>query len=139
MRSFTLATALVLFSSWALAQNNPSAQHPPDKSEAATSDQSGHTVEGWIRKGLLKAKRSEVLNGPRFPWVIRERDVLAFIFEHPCEFVLRKVDQTWFLDLMAEHARACVAAALEAQHARSGRRPAKRAPRSDERETAWLA
>ena len=48
MRAFALATALVMLSSCALAQNNPSAQHSTGKSQTATSDQSGHTVEGCL-------------------------------------------------------------------------------------------
>jgi hypothetical protein len=48
MRNFTLATALVLLSSWALAQSNSSTQNPPDKSQTAASDKSGHTVEGCL-------------------------------------------------------------------------------------------
>lgn len=101
---------------------------------AACFGVAGHTVEGWIRKGLLNAKRSDTLNGMRYPWVIRERDVIAFVFEHPREFTLRKVDQTWFLDLMNEHVRASIAAAFE--HRRPKRRPGR--PSNADREMERL-
>ncbi|HEX8851248.1 MAG TPA: hypothetical protein VF761_17110 [Gemmatimonadaceae bacterium] len=98
----------------------------------------GHTVETWIAKEWLKAERSEIANGMRFPWVIHEADVVRFIFTHPRAFVLRKVDQTWFLDIMAEHVRAAVAAAEQKKVA--SRKGPHRAVRVDHtRERAWLA
>jgi len=32
--------------------------------------------------------------------LIQEKDVRRFIFEHPTDIDLRKVDQSWFLDLI---------------------------------------
>jgi hypothetical protein len=49
MRKFYLATAFVLLSSsWALTQNNPSPAPSPDTSQSAKSDKSGDTVEGCL-------------------------------------------------------------------------------------------
>jgi hypothetical protein len=95
----------------------------------------GHTVEGWIQRGLLAAERSAVKNGMRYPWIVRENDIVAFIFEHRREFVLRKVDQTWFLDLIQHHLRQRV------DEQPAGRIGPKRAPshrEADDEEDEWL-
>lgn len=62
-----------------------------------------HVVTRWIKSGHLKARfrgtaRSEQQGGDIY--LIREKDVRRFIFEHPTEIDLRKVDQLWFLDLI---------------------------------------
>jgi hypothetical protein len=49
MKRLFLATAVLLVSSsWMLAQNNSLSQQPADKSQTATSDQKGHTIEGCL-------------------------------------------------------------------------------------------
>lgn len=55
-------------------------------------------VNGWLRDRLQGTRRHDG-NGcdiHRF----REKDILAFIKEHPQELTLARVDQTWFLDLL---------------------------------------
>ena len=62
-----------------------------------------HKITQWIKNGWLQDRlqgtRRHDGNGNdihRF----RERDILTFIRDHPQEFNLGKVDQTWFLDLV---------------------------------------
>jgi len=62
-----------------------------------------HAVTRWIRRGHLKAKlrgtaRTVEQNGDIY--LIHEKDVRRFIFAHPSDIDLRKVDQLWFLDLI---------------------------------------
>ena len=62
-----------------------------------------HAVSRWIKRGYLRAQlrgtaRGDQQNGDIY--LIRERDIRRFIFEHPSEIDLRKVDQLWFLDLL---------------------------------------
>jgi hypothetical protein len=62
-----------------------------------------HKIQRWIENGWLRDRlqgtRRHDGNGSdihRF----RERDILAFIKEHPQEIRLGCVDQNWFLDLL---------------------------------------
>jgi hypothetical protein len=60
------------------------------------------TVGGWIRKGMLKARRRGTertdLQGGDMHWVHR-RDLRAFIRDNAAAVDLRKVDRFWFIDL----------------------------------------
>ena len=63
-----------------------------------------HCVNGWIKRGYLKAKprgteRTESQGGDT--WLILHKDVREFVTQYPLEFDLRKVDQLWFIDLLA--------------------------------------
>lgn len=53
---------------------------------------------GWLRDRLQGTRRHDG-NG-RDIHRFREKDILAFIKQHPQEINLGKVDQTWFLDLV---------------------------------------
>ena len=55
------------------------------------------TVERWQRRGWL---RSAFTPRPGQPFRLTEREILDFITNHRNAFDLRKVDQTWFLDLV---------------------------------------
>ena len=62
-----------------------------------------HKIQKWIANGWLRDRlqgtRRHDGNGNdihRF----REKDILAFIKQHPQEICLGKIDQTWFLDLV---------------------------------------
>jgi hypothetical protein len=66
---------------------------------------SGKVVELWISRGWLRATRSEQGHGPHTPWSISEEAVVEFILAHPRAFILREIDQTWFLDLLRTHTR----------------------------------
>jgi hypothetical protein len=64
-----------------------------------------HSITRWIRLGYLKAgrkgtDRTEDQGGDT--WLIHEKEVKRFILNHPTEFSLRKVEQTWFLDIVTE-------------------------------------
>ncbi len=60
-------------------------------------------IAGWIRKGWLQDRlqgtRRHDGNG-RDIHRIRESDILNFMRNHPQEFCLGKIDQTWFLDMV---------------------------------------
>jgi len=58
----------------------------------------------WIRRGWLCGRRRNGGSGPAFaldPWVFTDADLAAFMAEHPTAYELRRVDQTWFLGLIA--------------------------------------
>lgn len=62
-----------------------------------------HKIQKWIANGWLRSRtqgtRRHDGNGGdihRF----QEKDILAFIKQHPQEIILGKVDQMWFLDLV---------------------------------------
>jgi hypothetical protein len=59
-----------------------------------------HVIERWVREGKLTVKRRNPDAAERSPWYVTDRDVLAFIRQHPLDFRLDKVDQHWFLDLV---------------------------------------
>jgi hypothetical protein len=49
MKKFSLITAILLLcSAWMIAQSSPPSAQQPDKSQAATADQSGQAVEGCL-------------------------------------------------------------------------------------------
>jgi len=55
-------------------------------------------ANGWLRDGLRGRRRH---NGSgRHIHRFREKQILAFIKQHPHEINLGKVDQVWFLDFM---------------------------------------
>ena len=63
-----------------------------------------HAVTRWIKSGHLKAKLRGTARGPQQNgdiYLIQEKDVRRFILEHPTDIDLRKVDQLWFIDLLA--------------------------------------
>lgn len=55
------------------------------------------TVLRWVRSELLHARQS----GPRQMLRITDADVRRFVRENPMRFDIRKVDQLWFVDLLA--------------------------------------
>lgn len=55
------------------------------------------TVERWIRRGWL-VSRFQPIEGQ--PYRFTDGEVLAFVSAHPQAFVLAKVDQVWFMDLV---------------------------------------
>lgn len=62
------------------------------------------TVTRWIAQGMLKADkrgtaRTEAQGGDQ--WWISRRDVRRFIVENAAAVDIRKVDKTWFIDLLA--------------------------------------
>ena len=63
-----------------------------------------HVVSRWINKGHLKARmrgtaRTEQQGGDMY--LIHEKDVRRFILQYPSAIDLRKVDQVWFIDVLA--------------------------------------
>lgn len=62
------------------------------------------TVQRWVREGRIKGQR--VASGTSEPGVFHDRwqfsdaQVLKFLREHPTQYRLDRVDQTWFLDLV---------------------------------------
>jgi len=62
-----------------------------------------HKVQRWIENSWLRDRlqgtRRHDGNG-RDIHRFREKDILAFLREHPQEITLGRVDQTWFLDLL---------------------------------------
>lgn len=63
-----------------------------------------HAVLRWIRSGMLAACRAGTLrterNGGDF-YKINRRDLRKFIADNPDAVDLKKVDQLWFIDLLA--------------------------------------
>jgi len=56
------------------------------------------TVADWIeRRGLTAKKRA---SGPHGVWMLKRRDVRAWVAANPRYVDLRRVDQTWFMDLV---------------------------------------
>jgi hypothetical protein len=74
-----------------------------------------HKITQWIKNGWLRDRlqgtRRHDGNGNDIHR-IREKDILTFIRNHPQEFNLGKVDQTWFLDLVLLRGREVPAAKL---------------------------
>jgi hypothetical protein len=64
-----------------------------------------HKVYGWIEAGLLRGERRETARTERQGgdsyWICRE-DVRAFVFQHPDEYDLGKVEKWWFLSLVTD-------------------------------------
>jgi hypothetical protein len=64
-----------------------------------------HVITRWIRQGHLRAQRrgtERAENQGGDMHLIHENDVRRFCLENPMEFDLRKVDQVWFMDLIAK-------------------------------------
>lgn len=59
-----------------------------------------HAIERWLREGRLRGRRRYENGAARDAWVFRDEDLRAFVYNHPTAFDLRRVDQTWFLDLV---------------------------------------
>jgi hypothetical protein len=59
-----------------------------------------HKVVRWVELGLIRAsvRNSE---RPRDMYFIPDREVERFIRTYPTEFDLKRVDQLWFIDLLA--------------------------------------
>ena len=56
------------------------------------------TIADWIgRRGLKAIKKA---NGPNGVWLLRRVDVKAWVAANPRFIDLRRVDQTWFMDLV---------------------------------------
>jgi len=66
-----------------------------------------HKITQWVEKGWLK-KITRGFNGARDAWQISELAILEFITEHPEAFELRKVEPTWFMELIGEGLRQAV-------------------------------
>lgn len=63
-----------------------------------------HSITRWIESGKLKAirretERTEKQGGDM--WLITHENVKEFVLSHPLEFDIRKVEQLWFMDLVA--------------------------------------
>lgn len=58
-----------------------------------------HTVDRWIDKGFLRARRRGT-NWTHDAHVVTENDIVRFVRERPMEFRLDKVDQLFFMDLV---------------------------------------
>lgn len=80
----------------------------------------GHRVlERWAERGWLSI-RHRGTDSPHDAWYVTDADVLAFIMAHPTDFELRRVDQTWFMDLLlggGVAARALVVAVADEEEA----------------------
>jgi hypothetical protein len=76
--------------------------HDPDVYTARTLAEmfgiDSHAVTAWVEKGWLRAKKGEGVTGK---WLIRRKDVRAFVVENAAAIDIRKVDKFWFVDLLA--------------------------------------
>ena len=59
-----------------------------------------HGIERWVREGQLQISRRGTRSA-HDAWYVTDRQILAFLFTHPSAFRIDKVDQVWFMDLMA--------------------------------------
>lgn len=61
-----------------------------------------HKILKWLKSGELYAthRGHQPCENKGDTWLIHEKDVRRFIANNPMAFDLRKVDQTWFMDLM---------------------------------------
>lgn len=59
----------------------------------------GGTVSGWIDRRGLKAERNTP-GDKASPWRIKRRDLLVWLKANHGRIDLRRVDQTWFMDLV---------------------------------------
>jgi hypothetical protein len=59
-----------------------------------------HKVVHWVELGLLKASRRNS-GKPRDMYFVSDREVKRFVTTYPTEFDLRRVEQVWFIDLLA--------------------------------------
>lgn len=63
-----------------------------------------NAIRRWIRRGWLSGQRRNGVHDAAFdldPWVFTDSDLVAFMAEHPTAYELRRVDQAWFLGLIA--------------------------------------
>jgi hypothetical protein len=59
-----------------------------------------HKVVRWVELGVLKASRRNSQR-PNDMYFISDQEVKRFVCTYPTEFDLRKVEQVWFIDLLA--------------------------------------
>lgn len=59
-----------------------------------------HKIIDWINLGILTASRRNS-ERPRDIYFISDRAIKRFVSAYPTEFDLKKVDQLWFIDLLA--------------------------------------
>ena len=59
-----------------------------------------HKVVRWVEMGLLKASRRNS-GKPRDMYYISDQEVKRFVTTYPTQFDLRRVEQVWFIDLLA--------------------------------------
>lgn len=64
-----------------------------------------HAIERWLTAGKLTGKRRHDNGAARDAWEFHDEDIRAFVYGHPTAFDLRRVDQTWFLDLVTPRRR----------------------------------
>ncbi len=66
-----------------------------------------HKVMRWADEGKLAVARRGYAG--RDPWAVTDAAVLAFVLAHPTAFELRRVNQPWFMDLIAEAVKPAMA------------------------------
>ena len=74
------------------------------RSLAACLGIDAHSVQRWISRGTLPAKRRGTQRTPQQggdEWVIRRRDVRAFLLGHLDLWDSRRCDQLWLVDILA--------------------------------------
>lgn len=59
-----------------------------------------HKIARWVELGILKASRRNSQRC-RDMYLIPDQEVKRFICSYPTEFDLKRVDQIWFIDLLA--------------------------------------
>ncbi|MDI6813922.1 MAG: hypothetical protein QMD10_10325 [Desulfitobacteriaceae bacterium] len=59
-----------------------------------------HKVVRWVELDLMRASRRNS-ERPHDMYFIPEREVKRFVCTYPTEFDLKRVDQVWFIDLLA--------------------------------------
>ena len=59
-----------------------------------------HKVVHWVELGVLKASRRNS-ERPNDMYLISDREVQRFVCTYPTEFDLRKIEQVWFIELLA--------------------------------------
>jgi len=57
-------------------------------------------IERWVGSGKLRGRRRFENGGPTDAWYFTDEDLLRLIEEPPADFLLARVDQVWFLDLL---------------------------------------
>jgi len=60
-----------------------------------------HVIARFVREGKLKVRRRNPDADQRSPWMVTDRDLLAFIRSYPTAINLAKVDALWFMDLVS--------------------------------------
>jgi hypothetical protein len=67
-----------------------------------------HCITRWIRLGYLRAKPRGTLRRERQggdTLLVHEKDIRKFIIDHPAHFDMRKCDQLWLIDLLANRSK----------------------------------